>query len=192
MRRWAISKRGRTATFTCSSIRSTTAQFVPMFTSSVDEAIDQTYTPDGFSGSVHLSVDDPVSINGVLLNDDFRSFSAVIPSGGQAIETLAFRFTAKTNSINGGVPWRNLLITTQGVLVGQIASSNQRGHRCYFHRRSGLYGSSIDVGIRSRLSPGMPVCRQLSWTIASSQPCRIFKGSFGSRRNRRFFGVSLQ
>jgi len=68
---------------------------VPLFTSSVNEAINQSYTMD--SGATPL-IDDPMLINGVLLNDVFQTFSGPVAGTGS---TLRIHISTMTDGAEG-------------------------------------------------------------------------------------------
>lgn len=78
--------------------------FQPLFTSSVDENGSQNYLMD--SGSP-VSLDDPVLINGVLLNDVYQNFAAPVSGSGT---TLTIRFSAQTDG-SEGFGFDNLKVT---------------------------------------------------------------------------------
>jgi len=88
--------------------------FQPLFTSSVDEAGSLTYT---MAGGADVSLDDPLSINGTVLNNEFSNFAESIGSLGG---TLALRFSAETNG-SEAFAFRNVLV--EGVIPepGSIA-----------------------------------------------------------------------
>jgi len=64
--------------------------FATLFASSVDEAISQTYTMDNPANNP-VSIDDPMLINGVLLDDNFQTISAAVSGSGSV---LSIRLTA--------------------------------------------------------------------------------------------------
>ncbi|MCA9099846.1 MAG: PEP-CTERM sorting domain-containing protein [Planctomycetales bacterium] len=94
---------------------------MPLFTSSINEDIDQTYNslnPGGFSGVV---LADPALINGVLLDNAFQTISAPIATTGS---TLRLTFTAQGDGGTEAFAFRNLTVEvtvpepTSVVLVG--------------------------------------------------------------------------
>lgn len=67
--------------------------FLPLFTSSVDEAGSQNYFMDNPANNPVL-LNDPVLMNGTLLGDDYQSFNAKLTGIG---DVLTIRFTAMTD-----------------------------------------------------------------------------------------------
>ncbi len=80
--------------------------FQPLFTSVVDENINQNYVMD--SGAA-VTLDDPVLLHGVLLNDNYQVISASIPGSGSS---LAIRFNGQTDG-NEGFGFDNLTVTPE-------------------------------------------------------------------------------
>lgn len=78
--------------------------FQPLFTSSVDENGSQNYLMD--SGAPVL-LDDPLLINGVLLNDVYQNFVAPVSGTGSV---LSIRFSAQTDG-SEGFGFDNLKVT---------------------------------------------------------------------------------
>jgi hypothetical protein len=77
----------------------------PLFTSSVDEAGSQNYTME--SGTP-VSLDDPLLLNGTLLDNDFQSLTAAISGTGSL---LTIEFSATTNGGDEAFAFRNLVVT---------------------------------------------------------------------------------
>lgn len=71
------------------------APFAPLFTSSVDEAGSQDYMMD--SGTP-VTLNDPVLINGIMLNDVYQTLTAPVAGTGSE---LTLRFSAETNGSEG-------------------------------------------------------------------------------------------
>ena len=67
----------------------------------------QTYFMDR---GTQVVLDDPLSVNGVVLNRDFQTISAVIPGGGGQIR---IRFTATNDGPSEAFAWRNLYVYGQ-------------------------------------------------------------------------------
>lgn len=83
------------------------APFAPLFTSSINEDIDQSYTMDD-GGTPVLA--DPALINGVLLNDVFQTISASIAGAGSE---LTIRFTGETDGGSEAFGFDNLTVTPE-------------------------------------------------------------------------------
>ncbi len=71
--------------------------FQPLFTSSIDEDIDQTYIMDN-PDTLPVVLNDPAFIDGVILDDNYQTFTAAIPETGS---TLTVRFSAQTDGSEG-------------------------------------------------------------------------------------------
>lgn len=80
--------------------------FATLFASSVDEAIDQTYTMDNPANNPVI-IDDPMLINGVLLNDEFQTLSAAVSGTGS---TLSIRLTAVLDGGSESFGFDNLTV----------------------------------------------------------------------------------
>lgn len=80
--------------------------FVTLLTSSVDETGSTSYIMD--SGAV-VSVDDPMYLNGVLLNDNYQNFAAAIAGTGSSLE---IRFIGDTDGAEA-FGFDNLKITPE-------------------------------------------------------------------------------
>lgn len=100
--------------------------FQNLFVSSVDEAGSQNYLMD--SGSV-VSLNDPLSINGNLLDDDFQRIIAAVSGTGS---TLTIRFTAVADGGTEAFGFDNLIVVpTPGAvglfgLAGLVAGRRRR------------------------------------------------------------------
>jgi len=79
--------------------------WVSMLASSVDEDGSQDYVMDG--GAL-VSLDDPMSLGGVMLNEDFQTISAGIAGTGS---TLEIRYSAAQDAGSEAFGFRNLEIT---------------------------------------------------------------------------------
>ncbi len=71
--------------------------FNPLFTSSVDDTINQTYMMDNPANNPVI-LDDPMLMNGVLLDDNFQTFTGGIAGTGS---TLTLRVTMQTDGGEG-------------------------------------------------------------------------------------------
>jgi len=71
--------------------------FSAVFTSSIDEAISQMYAMDNVANNPVI-LDDPMLMNGVLLNDDYQTFTEGLAGSGS---TLTLRFTMQTDGGEG-------------------------------------------------------------------------------------------
>ncbi|MGI9456009.1 MAG: hypothetical protein ACR2NU_05570, partial [Aeoliella sp.] len=92
--------------------------FTSAFTGTVDESATQTYTLE--SGTVVPNVDDPLSMNGVLLNNNFQTLAAQIAGTGNS---LTLRFTSESNGSDEAFAFRNIIIeglTGDPVLAGDF------------------------------------------------------------------------
>jgi len=97
----------------------------PLFTSSVDEAGNQDYMMEG--GAI-FNLNDPMLMNGVLLNNDFQTFAAAIADTGLM---LTIAFNGGSNSGNEAFAFRNLnVIPTPGSValigLGGLAAVRRR------------------------------------------------------------------
>jgi len=81
------------------------AGWVSMLASSVDELGTQDYMMDG--GAI-VTLADPMSLGGVLLNEDFQTISAAITGTGSVLE---IRYSAAQDSGSEAFGFRNLEIT---------------------------------------------------------------------------------
>lgn len=160
--------------------------FQPLFTSSVDEAISQTYVMDKGTSVV---LDDPLSINGVVLNRQFQWISAAIPGGGSQIQ---IRFTATNDGPNEAFAWRNLHIYGQdsGATVGHAGGSQSSIDKFAAYVADADYTIAGDMfGIRSRPNPGIPgLPVDIVDNSATIMPIDV-QGIIGRFDVDRFFGV---
>ena len=79
--------------------------FMPLFTSSVDELTDQTYTlEDGNS----FTLDDPLLLNDVLLSNEFQTIFAYL--NGDTGNQLTIQFTAQTDGGSEAFAFDNLQV----------------------------------------------------------------------------------
>jgi len=85
------------------------APFSPLFTASVDEAISQTYTMDNVANNPVI-IDDPLLMNGILLDDNYLTIAAPVAGTGSA---LTIRFSAQTDGGSEAFGFDNLLITPE-------------------------------------------------------------------------------
>ncbi len=83
-----------------------------VFQSSVDEAGSQTYTMEG--GAV-VTLDDPLLINGAVLNDVLQTLTANLTGTGSE---LTLNLTASTNGADEGFVFDNILIEGDAVSTG--------------------------------------------------------------------------
>lgn len=81
----------------------------PLFISSVDEAISTSYTMEG---GLVVALDDPLLVNGTLLNDVFQTLTAAIAGSGS---TLTLNFTANTDGGTEAYAARNILVLGDSV-----------------------------------------------------------------------------
>jgi hypothetical protein len=127
--------------------------FQPLFTSSVDEAASQTYTMDSGNQVVR---DDPLSVNGVVLNKYFQGIYGTIPaSSGQVL----IRFTATNDGPSEAFAWRNLIVDGEnsGSFVGAAVQHNSSSDIFATYTADPDYTISGDMfGIRSRSNRGIP------------------------------------
>jgi hypothetical protein len=79
----------------------------PLFVSSVDEDGSQNYVMD--SGTP-VTLDDPLLINGVYLNDDFQTISALVEGMG---DTLYIRYTGMNDGGSEGFGFDNIAVTPE-------------------------------------------------------------------------------
>jgi len=103
--------------------------FSPLFTSSVDEAGSMMYAMDNAANNPVI-LDDPLAINGTLLNDEFQTLSAAVAGTGSE---LAIRFTASSNGGSEAFGFDNLaVVPSPGAaallgLGGLFAARRRRG-----------------------------------------------------------------
>lgn len=76
----------------------------PLFTSSVDEAGSQSYTMD--DGGVY-SLDDPMYMNGILLNNDFLTISESLAGSGS---TLSITYFGTSDGGTEAFAFRNIVV----------------------------------------------------------------------------------
>jgi Right handed beta helix region/Chlamydia polymorphic membrane protein (Chlamydia_PMP) repeat len=127
--------------------------FQPLFTSSVDEAASQTYF---MVSGTQVVRDDPLSVNGVVLNNNFQTISDVIPSGGAQIR---IRFTATNDGPSEAFAWSQLSVhgLNSGLLAGAAVQFSPSFDRFAAYSADPDYAVSGDMfGIRSRAKPGIP------------------------------------
>ena len=160
--------------------------FQPLFTSSVDEAASQTYLMDRGTQVVR---DDPLSVNGVVLNNYFQTISAVIPGGGTQIR---IRFTATNDGPSEAFAWRTPIHRRreQRLSWEPRYSSKRRTTGSWRYATDPDYTISGDMfGIRSRVNPGFP---SLPSDVVDDS-ISIFPGDLqgivGHFESGRFFGV---
>ena len=160
--------------------------FQPLFSVSVDEAASQSYYMDSGTQVVR---DDPLSVNGILLNKYFQSFSAAIPaSSGQ----IRIRFTATNDGPSEAFVWRNLIIYGEntGQLAGAAVVYNASDDLFAAYAADPDYTIAGDMfGVRSRSNPGIPSLpadvRDDSYSIFPGDTQGIISEYDGGR----FFGV---
>jgi len=99
----------------------------PLFTTSVDEAADQNYTMEG--GAV-VNLSDPMSMNGVLLNNNFQTINSLIAGSGA---TLTIAYDGGGNSGSEAFAFRDLNVNgvpTPGSIalvgLGGLAAARRR------------------------------------------------------------------
>lgn len=80
--------------------------FTPVFTSSVDEAGSQTYV---LEGGAAFTLDDPMLVNGTLLDNNLQPIFATIPGTG---DVLTLRLVANTNGGSEAFAFQNIRITS--------------------------------------------------------------------------------
>ena len=78
------------------------------FQSSVDESIDQTYTME--SGT-EVILNDPMLVNGVLLNNDLQTQNAALPGSGNQLTLI---LTANTNGGSEAIAFQDIVISGVG------------------------------------------------------------------------------
>ena len=159
----------------------------PLFTSSVDVDDSQTYT---LASGVQVNLDDPISVNGVKLDNKFQTFVAAIPNPGP---TLQIRFTATTDGGSEAFAWRNLVIRDQATatVLGRAVSADPAADDFGSFDQS-VFDYFIEgdmFGIRSRGNPGSPA---LPLAIADDtlflSPADT-QGIVDENDSKRFFGV---
>jgi MYXO-CTERM domain-containing protein len=89
--------------------------FFPLFTATVNEDIDQTYTMDNPDNNPVILAD-PMLINGVLLDDNYQTLSASVAGTGS---TLTIRVTGTLDGGSEGIGFDNLKVSvpTPGALA---------------------------------------------------------------------------
>jgi PEP-CTERM motif len=95
--------------------------FSPLFTSSVDDQASQIYT---LENEMEFEVDDPVLMDGVMLNNEFQTFSAGV---GTATSSLTVRFTALSDGGTEAFAFRNILVEDGFVPGGLDGDYNDDG-----------------------------------------------------------------
>lgn len=83
--------------------------FFPLFTAFIDEAGMQTYLMDNPANNPVVK-NDPMLINGVLLDDNFQNISAAVVGTGTS---LTIRYTAMQDSGSEGVGFDNLAVVPE-------------------------------------------------------------------------------
>jgi hypothetical protein len=168
--------------------------FQPLFTSSVDEEASQTYFMDNgifMVNGTQVVLDDPLSVNGVVLNRYFQTISAAIPGGGTQIR---LRFTATNDGPSEAFAWRKLVIVGESSFfsfsVGAAVMFDVSADSFATYVADPDYTISGDMfGIRSRSNPGIP---GLPSDIVDDSPS-IFPGDtqgiVSEFHVARFFGV---
>ncbi|MEM1097960.1 MAG: PEP-CTERM sorting domain-containing protein [Planctomycetota bacterium] len=102
------------------SIDGGTAQTV--FSATVDDAGAATYTMD--SGAT-VDLNDPVSVNGTQLSNEFQNLSNLIEGTGSS---LALSFTAFTDGGSEAFAFKEILLTgTEGVISGLVGDYDEDG-----------------------------------------------------------------
>jgi hypothetical protein len=102
--------------------------FTTLLESTIDESLTQTYTMDNPANNP-VMIDDPMVVAGVLLNDEYQTFSAAIAGSGS---TLSIRFTAQLDGGSEGFGFDNLTIVPAPgaaallALGGLVASRRRR------------------------------------------------------------------
>ena len=95
--------------------------FTVAFASSVDESGSQNYTLEG--GAV-FTLDDPMLVDGVLLNDDLATFATALAGSGSQ---LTLRLTADTDGGSEAFAFQNIRISEAGpVAFDMVGSASQR------------------------------------------------------------------
>lgn len=160
--------------------------FQPLFTVAVNEATSQFYTMDRGTG---VSLDDPLMVQGVLLNKFFQGFTATIPNPGTQIQIC---FTATNDGPTEAFAWRNLQVYTQNTfnVVGYAVQYDSASDRFVSYSADPDYAIPGDMfGIRSRSNPGVPSLpfdiADDSWSIFPADAQGIISEFDGGR----FFGV---
>lgn len=160
--------------------------FQPLFTSSVDESISHTYYMDRGTQVVR---DDPLLMNGVVLDKYFQQLMAIIPESGSE---LRLRFTATNDGPTEAFAWRNLYIYGQntGRFIGSGVSYDASGDVYKSFSADPDYSVSGDMfGIRSRLSPGSPSLPSDILDDSISIFTNDIQGIVSEYDQGRFFGV---
>jgi hypothetical protein len=160
--------------------------FQPLFTSSVDEAASQTYFMDNGAQVVR---DDPLSVNGVVLNNEFQFISAVIPAGGSQIR---IRFTATNDGPSEAFAWGNLNVDGQNSNLhsGAAVQFDASADRFAAYAADPDYTIAGDMfGVRTGANPGIPGLPSDITDDSTSSP-RDTQGIVGPLYAGQFFGVA--
>jgi hypothetical protein len=170
--------------------------WLPLFTSTVDEAVTQNYTLE--SGTV-VNLPDPLLVNGVMLNNEFQGIPAMIPQGGTQ---LTIRFTGGSDG-EEAFAWRNLQVYrgVNGVfdfdaspmgwaVASTVAIPGAADKFASFSQPDPDYTIAGDMfGFRSRVNPGTP---SLPFAMADDSAGTFpgdMLGIIGATDNDPIFGV---
>lgn len=96
--------------------------WAPLFVSTVDEAASATYTLEDGS---NVSLNDPLLVNGIQLNNNFQTLTATIPAES-VTDDLSVRFRATTDGGSEAFAFRNMFIRKNNAaneLVGRALSA---------------------------------------------------------------------
>ena len=115
---------------------------VTAFESAVDEAAANTYT---LAGGASITLNDPMTMNGEIINNDFQTFSALISGTGTE---LTLTLTASTNGGTEAFAFQNIEINTGGlplqVVAFDMVGSNAQNLSSFTNAFDGAFSSSAD------------------------------------------------
>ena len=92
--------------------------FTDLFTSGVDESGSQTYR---MQGGAEVVIDDPLQMNGVTLDDAFRTFTAAIDGTGSE---MTIRVTGSSNGGDEAYAATNLVVSSGPILTLSLAEGS--------------------------------------------------------------------
>jgi len=156
--------------------------FLPLFTSVVDENATQDYT---LENGTEVTLPDPVLVDGVFLDNRFRTHSAQIPNAGGEVY---IRFIGHSNGGSVAFAWRNLVLRNEkGSVIGRAASSDPANDLfASFVQIDPDYSILDDMfGLRNRID-GIPAA--IADDSNGAHPSDV-QGIIGALDNGNFFGV---